>query len=138
MLVGIPVVVVLALFTIFQGLNEGFVFALVGTFALAVPTVVVLVATAVTVNSLSASLLFVFCLLVGIADIVGIVFVPCGLGFLMVMVLVVGIAMMCLLFGSLSCIGFVVGLKKLVIDDFCSVVQPACGVVCAGWLLELL
>jgi len=69
---------------------------------------------------------------------VGIGFVSCGLEILLLMVLVVSIAAVCLLFGSLSCIGFVIGLKKLVIDEFLFVVWPSCCIVCVGWLLELL
>jgi len=135
-LIGMPVVVVLALLTIFQGLNDGFVFVIIGGVAFTVPIVVVLVTTAIAVNSSSLSLLFVFCFLVEIAGMVGIGFILCSLEILLLMVLVaVSVVAVCLLFGSLSCVGVIVGLKKLVIDEFLFVLCPSCCMVCPGWLL---
>jgi len=97
-LIGMPVVVVLVLLTIFHGLNDGFVFAIIGKFAFVVPAVVVLATTAIAVDSSLASLLFVFCLPVEIADMVGIGFISCSLEILLLMVLVVSVVAVCLLF----------------------------------------
>jgi len=100
---------------------------------------VVLFATAVTVNLSSLSLLDVFCFPVEIADMVDKAFVLCELEiWLLVVVVTMSVAVAVLLLGSLSCIGVIVGLKKLVIDDFLLVFCPSCCVVGLGWLLRLL
>ncbi len=132
-------VVVLVLLTIFQGLKACFSCAVISGVAFMVFDMVVLFATAIAVNLLSLSLLDVFCFPVEIADMVGKGFVSCELEiWLLVVLLAVGIAVVVLLLGSLSCVGVVVGLKKLVIDDFLLVFCPSCCIVGPGWLLRLL
>jgi len=118
-LIGMPVVVVLVLLTVFQGLNASFACTVVSGVTFTVFEMVVLFATTVTVNSSLLSLLDVFCFPVEMADMVGKGFVLCELEIWLLVVLVaVSAAAVVLLLGSLSCVGAIIGLKKLVIDDF--------------------
>jgi len=110
---------VLVLLTIFQGLNASFACTIISGVAFAVLNMVVLFTTAIAVNSSLLSLLAVFCFLVEIADMVGVGFASCELEiWLLVVMVAVSIAAVVLLLGSLFCIGVIIGLKKLVIDDF--------------------
>jgi len=139
MLIGMPVVVVLVLLAIFQGLNAGFVCAVVNGVAFAVFDIEVLFATVVAVDSSSLSLLVIFCFPVEIADMVGVGFALCELEIWLLVVLVaMSIAAAVLLLGRFSCIGVIVGLKKLVIDDFLFVFCLSCCVAHPGWLVGVL
>jgi len=103
-LIGMPVVVVLVLLAILQGLNAGFVCTVVNGVAFAVFDIEVLFATIVAVNSSSLSLLVIFCFL-EIADMVGVGFASCGLEIgLLVILVAVSIAAAVLLLGRFFCI----------------------------------
>jgi len=140
-LMGIPEVAVLALLTLFHGLNDGLGVAVDWEVAFKLGVVVILVATAVAVDSSLLSLLFILFILFCSAEVKVMVMVGplLGQGGVLGFVLLFSIvgAVMWLLLGSLVHGGAIVGLKKLVIDEFLPVFVPIF-LVLSEWLLEVL
>jgi len=138
---GMPVVEVRPLFTVRQGLKASF-FASSLVCPCALLIVVVLVATAIAVDSSSLSLLPECSRPCWVDVIVFLLLVGCGEGLSVLTsstsdsCSVVGVFfVVSLLSGILLRVGFAVGLKKLVIGDVFVVLGPVCFGLYAGSLL---